>query len=77
MIEFKGTGTQAWNNVEFFFPKSNPYMPFRKIFEKNFAYFPSIFARISMFEHFRGDWAFGQKGHFGLIRWVPKWFFKI
>jgi hypothetical protein len=26
----------------------------------NFASFPSIFARISMFEHFRGDWAYAE-----------------
>ncbi len=31
-------------------------MPFVN-FRKNFASFPSIFARISLFEHFRGDWA--------------------
>ncbi len=50
------------------------------------ASFPSIFARISKFEHFRGDWAYAerypkkiflQKVHFGPITWVPKRFFKI
>jgi hypothetical protein len=39
----------------FFLPKSNPYMPFVNFREKKLASFPSIFARISMFEHFRGD----------------------
>jgi hypothetical protein len=60
------------------------------IFEKNFGSFPSIFARISKFEHFRGDSAyaepnffgeisqknFAQTVHFGPIRWVPKRFFR-
>ena len=40
--------------LNFFLPKSNSYMPFIN-FEKNFASFPSIFTRISMIEHFRGD----------------------
>ncbi len=61
------------------------------IVEKNFASFPSIFARISMFEHFRGDWAYAepiffdelskifffQNLHFGPFRWVPRRFLKI
>ncbi len=73
-----------WN---FLLPKSNPYMPF----EKSFASFPSIFARISMFEHFCGDWAyaepnflmsypknfFSQNLQFGPIRWFPRRFLKI
>ncbi len=60
-------------------------------FWKKFASFPSIFARISKFEHFRGDWAYAepnlfgeiskklffQNVHLGPIRWVPKRFFKI
>ncbi len=45
------------------------------MFEKNFASFPSIFARISKFEHFHGTkffWKdtqkiFLQKAHFGPI----------
>jgi hypothetical protein len=40
--------------LNFFLPKSNPFMPLVN-FGKNFASFPSIFARISKFEHFRGD----------------------
>ncbi len=57
-------GTQAWDNFEFcFWPKSNPYMPFVN-FRKNFASFPSIFARISMFEHFRVDWAYAEPNFF-------------
>jgi hypothetical protein len=39
--------------LNFFLPKSNPYMPFVN-FQKYFASFPLIFARISMFEHYRG-----------------------
>ncbi len=60
-------------------------------FWKKSASFPSIFARISKFEHFRGDWAYAepnlfkeiskklffQNVHLGPIRWVPKRFFKI
>ncbi len=55
--------------------------------EKNFASFPSIFARISKFEHFRSDWAYAEpnffgeisnifflKVHFGPIRWGPGFF---
>ncbi len=49
-----------WN---FFWPKSNPYMPFVN-FEQNFASFPSIFARILMFEHFSGDWAYAEPNFF-------------
>ncbi len=60
-------------------------------FQKSFDSFPSIFARILMFEHFRGDWAYAepnfsgqlskkyffQNFHFGPIRWVSRWLFKI
>ncbi len=28
-------GTQAWDNFDFFLPKSNPYMPFVNFREKN------------------------------------------
>jgi hypothetical protein len=76
--------------LNFFLPKSNSYMPFVN-FEKNFASFPSIFTRISMIEHFRGDWAYAEPNffwevskifflqnlHFGPIRWVHRRFFKI
>jgi hypothetical protein len=65
-------------------------MPFA-IFRKNFASFPSIFVRILMFEHFRGDWAYAEPNfldelannfflqnlHFGPIRWLPRRFLKI
>jgi hypothetical protein len=65
-------------------------MPFVN-FRKKFASFPSIFARISMFEHFRGDKAYAESNffleiskqfffqnlHFGPIRWFPRRFFKI
>ncbi len=61
------------------------------IFVKNFASFPSIFARISKFVHFHRDWAYAkpkffleisnkilfQNVHFRSIRWVPRRFFKI
>jgi hypothetical protein len=33
-------------------------------FKKKFAFFPSIFARISMFEHFRGDVAYAEPNFF-------------
>ncbi len=55
----------------FFLPKSNPYMPL-EIFEKNFASYPSIFARISKFEHFRCDLAYAEPNFFGEI---PQSFF--
>ncbi len=45
------------------------------MFEKNFASFPSIFARISMFEHFRGDWADAEPNFFLEISKI--FFFKI
>ena len=58
-----------------FWPKSNPYMPFVN-FRKKFASFPSIFARISMFEHIRGDWAYAEQNF--LLRDIQKiFFFKI
>ncbi len=66
------TGTQAWDNLEiFFWPKSNPL----EILEKNFASFPSIFARISMFERFRDDWAYAEPNFFWEIS--KKFFFQI
>ncbi len=34
-------------------------------FQKKIDSFPSIFARISMFEHFRGDWAYAGPNFFG------------
>ncbi len=41
-----------------------------------FASFPSIFARISMFEHFRGDWAYAEPIFFWAIS-NKFFFFKI
>ncbi len=68
--------TQAWDNFEFFFlPKSNPYMPFVN-FRKNFDSFPLIFARISMFQHFRSDWAYAEPNFFWEIT-KNIFFFKI
>ncbi len=75
----------------FFLPKSNPSMPLVNFREKKFASFPSILARFSKCEHFRGDWAYAEpnffgetskkffflKVHFGPIRWVPKRFFVV
>ncbi len=84
-------GTQAWGNIDFFF-YLNPNLIFPwSIFEKIFPSFSSIFARILMFEHFRGDWAYGepdffgelsktyfiQNVHFGPIRSVPRRFSKF
>ncbi len=82
-------GTQAWDNFDFFLPKSKPYMALVN-FWKNFNSSPLIFARILMFEHFLGDWAYAEpyffgeltniffaNVHFGPIRWVHKRFFKI
>ncbi len=57
----------------FFIPKSKPYMPLVK-FWKNFAAFPSIFARILKFEHFRSDWAYAEPNFFGEIS--KNFFFK-
>ncbi len=56
-------GTQVWDNFEFFLPKSNPSMPSVN-FRKKIRFFSSIFARISMFEHFRGDWAYAEPNIF-------------
>ncbi len=50
--------------LNFFLPKSNPYMPFVNFRKTKFASFPSIFARISIFEHFRGDWAYAEQNFF-------------
>ncbi len=61
-IFFKGT--QAWDNFEFFLDLNQILICPSYIFEKNFASFPSIFARISMFEHFRGDWAYAEPNFF-------------
>ncbi len=83
-------GTQAWDNFEFFLPKSKHYVAFVN-FWKFFWFFSFDFARISMFEHFRDDWAYAepnyfgelskifflQNVHFGPIRWVPWWFLKF
>jgi hypothetical protein len=59
-------------------------------FRKKFDSFLLIFARISLFEHFRGDWAYAEPNYFGElskvfffnvqfgpIRWVLRRFFKI
>jgi hypothetical protein len=57
-------------------------------FQKNVASFPSIFARISKFEHFRTEytrnkifWGKISKNIFHTVhlgpRWVPKRFFKF
>ncbi len=47
-------GTQAWDNFTFFFDLNQILICPSQIFEKLFASFPSIFARILMFEYFRG-----------------------
>ncbi len=59
-------GTQAWDNFEFFFYilYIKSLYVLRKFSQKIFASFPSIFARISMFEHFRGDWAYAEPNFF-------------
>ncbi len=57
-------GTQAWDNFEIFLPTSKLYMPLVN-FQKNFDSFPTIFARISIFENFRGDWAYAEPNFFG------------
>ncbi len=41
--------------LNFFLPESIPYMPLVNFRKKNFASYPSIFARILKFEHFCGD----------------------
>ncbi len=53
-------GTQAWDIFEFFFDLNKILICSWYIFEKKFAKFPSIFARISKFEHLRGDWAYAE-----------------
>jgi hypothetical protein len=40
-------------------------MPLANFWRKKIAYFPSIFARISMFKHFRCDWAYAEPNIFG------------
>ncbi len=49
-------------------------MPFVN-FRKKIASFPLIFARISMFEHFRGDWAYAEPNFFDELSKI--FFFKI
>ncbi len=60
--------------------KSLFFWPFVN-FRKNFSSFPSIFARISMFEHFRGTKIFlrdiQKNFHFGPIRWFLDSFSKF
>ncbi len=69
-------GTQAWDNFDFFFDlNQNPICP-SQIFKNKFASFPSIFARISMLEHFRGDWAYAEPTFFWEIS-KKFFFFKI
>jgi hypothetical protein len=57
-------GTQAWDNFEFFWPNSNPYMPFVNLRKKILLLFLQFFARILMFEHFRSDWAYAEPNFF-------------
>ncbi len=54
-------GTQAWDNLEFFLPKSNPYTPFEN-FRKKFRFFSFDFRQ--NFKHFRGDWAYAESNFF-------------
>ncbi len=68
-------GTQAWDNFWIFLDLNQILICPSQIFEKNFASFPSIFARISMFEHFRGDWAYAEPNFFWEIS--KKFFLKI
>ncbi len=42
-------------------------MPLVSFAQKNFAQFPSIFARILKFKHFRGDKAYAERNFFGEI----------
>ncbi len=69
-------GTQAWDNFEFFFDLNQILICPSYIFEKNFTSFPSTFARISMLEHFRGDWAYAEPNFFWEIskNFFPKIF---
>jgi hypothetical protein len=57
-VVFKGT--QAWDNFEIFLTYIKSLYALRKFSKKISASFPSIFAKISMFEHFRGDWAYAE-----------------
>ncbi len=82
---------QAWDNFEFFFYLNQNLICPWSIFEKHIDSFPSNFAKISMFKHFRGDWAYAepyffgelsknfypQNFHFGPVRCVPTQFSKI
>ncbi len=68
-------GTQAWDNFEFFFTWIKSLYALRKFSKTNFAYFPSIFARISRFEHFRGDCAYVEPNLFDELS--NNFFFKI
>jgi hypothetical protein len=58
-------GTQAWDNSDFFLPKKNQNLICPWSIKKNFNSFPSIFARILMFEHLCGDWAYAEPNVFG------------
>ncbi len=58
--------------LNFFWPKSNPYMPFVNL-RKKFRFFSFDF--ISMFEHFRGDWAYAEPNFFDDLS--RNFFFKI
>ncbi len=60
-------GTQAWDNLDFFYLNKIYIYALGKFSKKKFASFPSIFARISKFEHFRGDWAYAEPNFFGEI----------
>ncbi len=57
-------GTQAWDNLEFFLTLIKSLYALRKFSKKKFASFPLIFALISMFEHFRDDWAYAEPNFF-------------
>ncbi len=50
-------GTQAWDNFDFFHLNRNLIRPW-SIFEFFWILFLQSFARFSMLEHFRGDWAY-------------------
>ncbi len=65
-------GTQAWDNFDFFYLNQILICP-SSIFEQKFASFSSIFARISMFEHFRGDWALGYNDFNNLVMQTLWW----
>ncbi len=61
--------------LNFFFDLNQILICPSYIFETKFSSFPSIFARISMFEHFRGDWAYAEPNFFWEIS--KNFFFKI